>query len=77
MVERGIKENEEGDKFNMIYLTYCKNICKCHHVPPANNKKRLKIKWNKGSHPSQNQIIINNKHISQQNTVAKSRYNLC
>jgi hypothetical protein len=27
-----IKENDGGDEFTMIH---CKNFCKCHNVPPA------------------------------------------
>jgi uncharacterized protein (DUF433 family) len=35
MRQEGIKENDGGSEFNMIYLIYCKNFCKCHNVPPA------------------------------------------
>jgi hypothetical protein len=30
----GIKENNGGVNSSMIYLIFCKNICKCHNVPP-------------------------------------------
>jgi hypothetical protein len=33
----------EGVNSNMIYLIYCKNICKCHNVPhPAQQLKKKK-----------------------------------
>jgi hypothetical protein len=32
MGERGIKENDGGVNSSMIY---CKNFCKCHNVPSA------------------------------------------
>jgi hypothetical protein len=42
LVEGGIKENGVGGGANssMTYLIYCKNLCKCHSVPPTqhNNK---------------------------------------
>jgi hypothetical protein len=31
----GIKENDGGGDFNMMYLIYCKNFCKYHNVPLA------------------------------------------
>jgi hypothetical protein len=32
----------EGANSSMVYLIYCKNFCKCHHVSPAKQlKKRL------------------------------------
>jgi hypothetical protein len=34
---RGEKENDGGGEFK--YDIYCKNFCKCHNVPPHNNKK--------------------------------------
>jgi hypothetical protein len=32
--ERKIKENDGGGEFKYSILIYCKNICKCHNVPP-------------------------------------------
>jgi hypothetical protein len=29
-----IKENDGGVISSMIYLIYCKKLCKCHNVPP-------------------------------------------
>jgi hypothetical protein len=49
----GIKERDKGVNLSMIYLVHCKNLCKCHNVPPPStaieenkfkNKKPLKIK---------------------------------
>jgi hypothetical protein len=37
----GIKENDGGVNSSMIYLTYCKNFCKCHNIPQHNNKNKL------------------------------------
>jgi hypothetical protein len=34
MVGEGIKENDGRVNLSMIYLIYCKNICKCHNEPP-------------------------------------------
>jgi hypothetical protein len=33
--EMEIKENGGGVHSSMIYLTYCKNFCKCYSVPPT------------------------------------------
>jgi hypothetical protein len=36
-----------GGEFKKIYLTHCKNLCKCHSVPPPDTmeeKKTNKIK---------------------------------
>jgi hypothetical protein len=30
-----IKENDGGVNSSIMYLTYCKNFCKCHNVPSA------------------------------------------
>jgi hypothetical protein len=30
----------EGVNSSMIYLIYCKNFCKCHHVPPVRIRKK-------------------------------------
>jgi hypothetical protein len=42
--EGGIKENDGGVNANMIYLVYYKNFCKCHNVPPAQQKNEKKEK---------------------------------
>jgi hypothetical protein len=34
----GIKERGGGGDFNMVYLIYCKNLCKCHMHPTQHNK---------------------------------------
>jgi hypothetical protein len=43
--EREIKENGGGVNSSMIYLIHCKNLCKCHNVPPPSTiikeKKRI------------------------------------
>jgi hypothetical protein len=41
---RGTKENGQGAEFDMIYLIYGKNFCRCHHVLPMSTtiKKRGK-----------------------------------
>jgi hypothetical protein len=36
----GIKENGEGVNSSIIYLTYCKNFCKC--TPPHTTIKKEK-----------------------------------
>jgi hypothetical protein len=43
-----MEENGGGGEFNIIYLIYCKNFCKCHNVPPPStiikkfkNKKQI------------------------------------
>jgi hypothetical protein len=37
-----IKENDEGVNARMIYLTHCKDFCKCYSVPlPSTIKKRI------------------------------------
>jgi hypothetical protein len=35
--QRGIKENGGEMNSSMIQLTHCKNLCKCHSVPPPSN----------------------------------------
>jgi hypothetical protein len=30
----GMKENSGGGDSSMKYLIHCKNLCKCHNVPP-------------------------------------------
>jgi hypothetical protein len=30
-----IMENDRGGEFNIIYLIYYKNFCKCHNIPPG------------------------------------------
>jgi hypothetical protein len=40
MGERGMKENDEEVNSRIIYLIYCKNFCKCHNVPPAQQEKK-------------------------------------
>jgi hypothetical protein len=39
----------EGVNSSMIYLIYCKNLCKWHHVPPPNTtikkKKKKRIQF--------------------------------
>jgi hypothetical protein len=30
----------EGINSSMIYLIYCKNICKCHNVSPTKKEKK-------------------------------------
>jgi hypothetical protein len=36
------KEKMEGVNSSMIYLIYCKNVCKCHNVPlPSTIKKKI------------------------------------
>jgi hypothetical protein len=37
-----IKENDGEGEFNMIFLIYCKNFCKCPVVPPSTTIKKLK-----------------------------------
>jgi hypothetical protein len=34
-----IKENDGGVNSTMMYLIYCKNICKCHNVPSAQQQQ--------------------------------------
>jgi acyl CoA:acetate/3-ketoacid CoA transferase beta subunit len=34
----GVKEMWGGVNSSMIYLTHCKNFCKCHIVPPPSTK---------------------------------------
>jgi hypothetical protein len=41
--ERGWKRMVEGVNSNMTYSTPCKNICKCHNVPPLSTIKNIKI----------------------------------
>jgi hypothetical protein len=36
---REIKENGGGVNSCMIYLTYCKNFCRCHNVPTLSTIK--------------------------------------
>jgi hypothetical protein len=41
---RKIKENLEGGNSSMIYLLYCKNLCKFHNVPlPSTIIKFFKV----------------------------------
>jgi hypothetical protein len=46
-----MKENGEGVNSSMIYLTYCKNFCKCHNVPQstATIKNIIKERRNEGN----------------------------
>jgi hypothetical protein len=32
----GMKANDGGGEFNLIHFRYCKNFCKCHHIPLHN-----------------------------------------
>jgi hypothetical protein len=34
-MRRGQRRMMEGVNLSTIYPIYCKNICKCHNVPPA------------------------------------------
>jgi hypothetical protein len=43
-VEWGIKENGGGGKFRIIYLMYCKNLCRCHNVPLPTTTIKIKNK---------------------------------
>jgi hypothetical protein len=36
----GVKENDGGSEFNIIYLIYYKNFCKCHNVTTAQYKTK-------------------------------------
>jgi hypothetical protein len=38
----GYRRMLEGVNSSMIYLMHCKNLCKCHNVPPLHNKKKKK-----------------------------------
>jgi hypothetical protein len=38
-----IKENDGGVNSSMIYLIYCKNICKYHNVPPPSTIKKREV----------------------------------
>jgi hypothetical protein len=41
----GIKECSGGVNSSMIYLMHCKNLCKCHNVPPLSTTiKRVFLK---------------------------------
>jgi hypothetical protein len=42
---RGIKEINEGVNSSMIYLIHCKNLCKCHNVPPPSTTIKEKNKY--------------------------------
>jgi hypothetical protein len=39
MGEEGIKKKGGGVNSSMIYLTHCKNFCKCHNIPPPSPTK--------------------------------------
>jgi hypothetical protein len=36
----GMKESSRGGEINMIYLIYCKNLCKCYNIQHNNNNKK-------------------------------------
>jgi hypothetical protein len=42
-----IKENGGGVNSSMMYLTYCKNFCKCHNIPPPSTIIKKLEKKNK------------------------------
>jgi hypothetical protein len=54
MGEGGINENGGGVNWGMIYLIYCKNLCRSHNVPPpstttaAKDMRTLNEKSNRG-----------------------------
>jgi hypothetical protein len=57
VVGEGLGRMMEGMNSSLIYLTYCKNICKCHNVPPPSiikNEKKQKAfqkqKWKEALH---------------------------
>jgi hypothetical protein len=43
----GVQESDGGGNSSMTYLIHCKNLCKCHNIPPPsttiNGKNRKKI----------------------------------
>jgi hypothetical protein len=39
-----MKESSEGVNSNMLYLIHCKNLCKCHNVPPPSTTIKGKKK---------------------------------
>jgi hypothetical protein len=41
-VKAHIKERSGGETLSMIYLIHCKNLCKCHNVPPTQHKNKGK-----------------------------------
>jgi hypothetical protein len=40
--EGGIKEQVEEVNSSMAYMTHCKNLCKCHKVPPTSTTTKEK-----------------------------------
>jgi hypothetical protein len=44
----GVKKNSERVNMSMIYLIHCKNLCKCHSVPPGSIAKGKKEERAKG-----------------------------
>jgi hypothetical protein len=40
MEEGGIKENGGGVNSSMMYLIYCKDLCKYYNVPPSSTIKK-------------------------------------
>jgi hypothetical protein len=45
--EERIKENDGVVNSSMMYLIYCKNLCKCHDVPPPSTTIKLLKNTNK------------------------------
>jgi hypothetical protein len=47
--ERRWRRVVEGVYSSTMYLTHCKNLCKCHSVPPPSTiikkKKRMNVQW--------------------------------
>jgi hypothetical protein len=44
----GTNESHEVVNSSMIYLIRCKNLCKCHNVPPSSTTKEKKKHWGRG-----------------------------
>jgi hypothetical protein len=40
----GIKEDVRRGEFNSDIFNICRNICKCHNVPPPSKKEKKTVK---------------------------------
>jgi hypothetical protein len=75
MGEKGEKENDGGVNSSMMYLIYCKNFCKCHIVPSAQQYINKTFKIKKSDSVLLLQLIeITTVHIYKPENIIKSSW---
>jgi hypothetical protein len=72
-IQKNVRSRDKGEWWRgwiQVYLIYCKNFCKCHNVPPAQQLKKIKrrfkdLKWSEDfSPPTSNQFCSDSSWVS-------------